>query len=72
MLSLHLPLIVRLVILRALYALIWKSGMLHRIHSLVIQVETVKELLLHLDCHKSMELDRLHPRVLRELARVIA
>jgi len=33
----------------------------------VIQVETVSELLLHLDCHKSMGLDMLHPRVLREL-----
>ena len=38
----------------------------------VIQVETVRELLLHLDCHKSMGPDRLHPRVLRELAGVIA
>ena len=38
----------------------------------VIQVETVRELLLHLDCHKSMGLNRLHPRVLRELAEVIA
>ncbi len=37
----------------------------------VIQVETVRELLLHLDCHKSMGLDRLHPRVLRGLAGVI-
>jgi len=37
----------------------------------VIQVETVRELL-HLDCHKSMGPDRLHPRVLRELAGVIA
>ena len=39
---------------------------------LVIQVETVRELLLHVDCHKSMGPDRLHPRVLRELAEVIA
>ena len=39
---------------------------------LVIQVETVRELLLHLDCHKSMGTDRLHPRVLRELEGVIA
>jgi len=38
----------------------------------VIQVETVRELLLHLDCHKSMGPDRLHPRVLRELAGVTA
>ena len=38
----------------------------------VIQVEAVRELLLHLDCHKSMGLDGLHPRVLGELSRVIA
>ena len=37
-----------------------------------IQVETVRELLLHLDCHTSVGLDGLHPRVLRELAGVIA
>ena len=38
----------------------------------VIQVETVRELLLHLDCYKSIGWARLHPRVLRELAGVIA
>lgn len=38
----------------------------------VIQEETVRDLLLHLECHKSMGPDRLHPRVLRELAEVIA
>ena len=38
----------------------------------VIQVEEVRELLLHLDCHKSMGPDGLHPRVLRELAGMIA
>ena len=38
----------------------------------MIQVETVRKLLLHLGCHKSMGLDRLHPRVLRELVGVIA
>ena len=38
----------------------------------VIQVETAIELLLHLDCHKSIGLDGLHPRVLRELVVVIA
>ena len=37
-----------------------------------IQVETVRGLLLHLDCHKSMGLDGIHPRVLRVLAEVIA
>ena len=38
----------------------------------MIQVEAVRELLLHLDCHKSMGMDGLHPRVLRELVGVIA
>lgn len=39
----------------------------------VIQVETVRKLLLHLDCHKSTGLDGLwSPRVLRELVGVIA
>ena len=35
-------------------------------------METVRERLLHLDCHKSMGTDRLHHRVLRELVGVIA
>ena len=38
----------------------------------VIQVETVRELLLHLDCCMSKGADGLHPQVLRELAGVIA
>lgn len=38
----------------------------------LIQVETVKELLLHLDCHKSMGPNGLHHQVLRELAGVTA
>jgi len=33
------------------------------------QEEAVKDLLHHLDTHKSMGLDGIHPRVLRELAK---
>ena len=38
----------------------------------VIQEETVRDLLRHLERHKSMGPDRLHPRVMRELPEVIA
>jgi len=38
----------------------------------VIQVETVRELLHHVDCHKSMGLAGIHPRMLREQVGVIA
>lgn len=31
-----------------------------------------RDLLLHLECHKSIGPDRLHPRMLRDLAEVIA
>ncbi|PKU46175.1 rna-directed dna polymerase from mobile element jockey-like [Limosa lapponica baueri] len=34
----------------------------------IIQEEVVNDLLMHLDTHKSMRLDEIHPRVLRELA----
>ena len=37
-----------------------------------IQEETVRDLLLQLDCHKSMGPDEIHPRVLRELTKVRA
>ena len=38
----------------------------------MIQEETVRDLLLPLDCHKSLGPDEIHPRVLRELAQEIA
>ena len=37
-----------------------------------IQEETVRDLLLQLDCHESMAPDEIHPRVLRELAELTA
>ena len=37
-----------------------------------IQEETVRDLLLQLNCHKSMEPHEIHPRALRELAEEIA
>ena len=37
-----------------------------------IQEERVRDLLLQLDCHKSMGLDEIHLRVLRKLAEVIS
>ena len=40
-------------------------------NSPVIQMETVAGLLHHLDCHKYVGTDKIHLRVLRELAEVI-
>ena len=37
-----------------------------------MQEEAVNNLLCHLDTHKSMRPDRIHPRVLRELAEELA
>ena len=37
-----------------------------------VQVKTVRNLLPHLDCHMSMKPDGIHPRLLREMAEVIA
>jgi len=64
--------IVRPVILRVLSLLTWKSGTGSRRTHPQVQVETVRDLLLHLDCHKSMGPDGIHLRVLRELVDVIA
>ena len=38
----------------------------------MILEETVRDLLLQLDCHKSTGPDEIHPRVLRELVEMIA
>jgi len=38
----------------------------------MIQEDTVRDLLLQLDCHKFMGQDEIHLRVLRELAEVVA
>ena len=38
----------------------------------IIQEEAVYDMLLHLDTHRSMGLDGIHPRVLRELAEELA
>lgn len=37
-----------------------------------IQLETVRDLLLHLDCHEPVGPDGMHPRVLKEMVGVIA
>ena len=68
MLSLHLPLKVRPVILEVLYPLSQKS----QNKPPTIKVETVRDLLLPIPCHKSVGLDGIYPRVLREMAEVIA
>ena len=67
---LHLPLKVRLVILRILYPVTWKSQMGSRITPSKIQVET--DLIFHLDCHKSLGSDGIHLWMVRKLAEVIA
>ena len=38
----------------------------------MILVETLRDLLLHLDCQKPMGLDGIHLRMLRDLAEVLA
>ena len=70
--SLHLSLKDRPVILRFLHSLTWQPWLGSRLNPPTIQDERVRDLLLQLDCHKSMGLDEIHPRVLRELVEVIA
>ena len=69
--SLHLSLKVRPVILRVIYLPDLEILDREQNKSPTIQVETLGDLLLYLDCHKSMVLDGIHPRVLRELVEVI-
>ena len=69
--SLHLSLKDRPVILRFLHSdLAALAG--EQTKPPTIQEVTVRDLLLQLDCHKSMGPDEIHPRVLRELAEEIA
>ena len=70
--SLCLSLKDRPVILRFLHSLTWQPWLRSRLNPPTIQEETVRDLLLQLDCHESMAPDEIHPRVLRELAEVIA
>ena len=70
--SLCLSLKVRPVIIRVLHSLTWQSWLGNRLNPPTIQEETVRDLLLQLDWYKSMGLDAIHSRVLRELVEVIA
>jgi len=62
---------VRPVTPRVFSPLSWKTGVESRIKP-IIKEEAVNNLLRHLDTHKSMGLDGIHPRVLRELAEELA
>ncbi|GAB0183885.1 mitochondrial enolase superfamily member 1 [Grus japonensis] len=70
--SLPQSLIVRPVVPRAFSPLSWKTGTESRINPPIIQEEAVNDLLRHLDTHKSMGPDGIHPRVLRELVEELA
>ena len=59
--SLPQSLIVRPVILRVLSPLSWKTGTESRIYPPIIQEEILNDLLCHLDTHKSMGPDGIHP-----------
>ena len=70
--SLRLSLKVRPVILRFLHSPTWQSCLGSKLNPSTIQEKSVRDLLLQLDCHKSMGPDEIHLRVLRELVEVIA
>jgi len=65
--SLPQSLTVRLVIPRVL-----STQCLEQNKPSIIREEAVNNLLCHLDTHTSMELEGIHPRVLRELAEELA
>jgi len=66
--SLPQPLIVRPIVLRVLRPL---NRAEEKNEAPIIQGEMVSDLLHLLDTHRSMGLDGIHPRVLRELAEVL-
>ena len=69
--SLPQSLIVRPVVLRVPSLLELEDRDREQNGAPIIQGEMVSDLLHHLDTHKSMGLDGIHPRVLRELAEVL-
>lgn len=70
--SLHLSLIVKPLTIRGTQLPELEVWDWDKKKPIMIQVEKVRDLLLHLDWHKSMRPDGIQPRLLKELADVIA